>query len=81
MHPDAIQTLNLIATVAGFALTAARVGALLATISAKLDGVACDVARVARDVERLQQVVQVHGEDIAMLKSTNVTLRPAAIGR
>lgn len=69
MTTDAIQTLNLLATVAGFALTAARVGALLATISTKLDGVACDVARVARDVERLQQVVQVHGEKIAAIEA------------
>ena len=81
MPPDIMQTLNLLVTVAGFALTAARVGALLATISAKLDGVACDVVRVARDVERLQQVVQVHGEKIAAIEATNVTLRPAANGR
>jgi hypothetical protein len=69
MSPDAIQTLNLLVTVAGFALTAARVGGLLATISTKLDGVACDVARVARDVERLQQVVRVHGEKIAAIEA------------
>jgi hypothetical protein len=69
MPPDAIQTLNLLVTVAGFALTAARVGGLLATIGTKLDGVSCDVARVARDVERLQQVVRVHGEKIAAIEA------------
>ena len=69
MLPDAIQTLNLLVTVAGFALTAARVGGLLATIGTKLDGVACDVERVARDVERLQQVVRVHGEKIAAIEA------------
>ena len=69
MTPDAMQTLNLLVTIAGFALTAARVGALLATIGAKLDGVSVDVARVARDVERLQQVVQVHGEKIAAIEA------------
>ena len=69
MPADIMQTLNLLVTVGGFALTAARVGALLATISTKLDGVACDVARVARDVERLEQVVQVHGEKIAAIEA------------
>lgn len=69
MSADIVQTLNLLVTVAGFALMAARIGALLATISAKLDGVACDVARVARDVERLQQVVQIHGEKIAVIEA------------
>ena len=69
MPADTMQTLNLLVTVAGFALTAAHVGGLLATISTKLDGVACDVARVARDVERLQQVVQVHGEKIAAIEA------------
>lgn len=69
MPPDTMQTLNLLVTVAGFALMAARVGALLATISAKLDGVSCDVARVARDVERLEHVVQIHGEKIASIEA------------
>jgi len=69
MPPDTMQTINLLVTIVGFALTAARVGALLATISAKLDGVACDVARVARDVERLEEVVQVHGEKIASIEA------------
>ena len=69
MPPDTMQTINLLVTVAGFALMAARVGALLATISAKLDGVACDVARVARDVERLEHVVQIHGEKIAAIEA------------
>ena len=69
MSADAIQTLNLLVTVAGFALTAARIGGILATIGTKVDGVACDVARVARDVERLQQVVQVHGEKIAAIEA------------
>ena len=64
-----MQTLNLLVTVVGFALTAARIGGLLATIGTKVDGVACDVARVARDVERLQQVVQVHGEKIAAIEA------------
>jgi hypothetical protein len=69
MPPDTMQTINLLVTVAGFALMAARVGALLATISTKLDGVACDVARVARDVERLEHVVQIHGEKIAAIEA------------
>lgn len=69
MPADIMQTLNLLVTVAGFALTAARIGGLLATIGTKLDGVACDVARVARDVERLEQVVQVHGEKIAAIEA------------
>lgn len=64
-----MQTLNLIVTISGFALTAARIGGLLATISAKLDGVSVDVTRVARDLERLEQVVQVHGEKIASIEA------------
>ena len=62
MPPDTMQTINLLVTVAGFALMAARVGALLATISTKLDGVACDVAR-------LEHVVQIHGEKIAAIEA------------
>ena len=69
MPADIMQTLNLLVTVAGFAITAARIGGLLATIGTKVDGVACDVARVARDVERLQHVVQVHGEKIAAIEA------------
>jgi hypothetical protein len=69
MPADIMQTLNLLVTVAGFALTAARIGGLLAAIGTKVDGVACDVARVARDVERLQHVVQVHGEKIAAIEA------------
>jgi hypothetical protein len=70
---EVLQALNLATTVAGFALTAVRVGALLATIETKLDGVAEDVDRVekalTRDVERLERIVQSHGEKIARLEA------------
>jgi hypothetical protein len=73
MPPDFMQGVNLLATVVGFALTAVRVGALLATIETKLDGVAEDVDRVekalTRDVERLERIVQTHGEKIARLEA------------
>lgn len=73
MPPEALTWANLLATLAGFAVMALRVGASLGTIETKLDGVAEDVDRVekalTRDVERLERIVQSHGEKIARLEA------------
>lgn len=73
MAAEVLQWGNLLATLAGFAVMALRVGASLGTIETKLDGVAEDVDRVekalTRDVERLERIVQSHGEKIARLEA------------
>ena len=73
MPPEVLQWGNLLATLAGLAVMALRVGASLGTIETKLDGVAEDVDRVekalTRDVERLERIVQSHGEKIARIEA------------
>lgn len=52
-----------------------------ARLSAQVENLTAAVTAARDELHEIRTTVRIHGEDIAVLKSTNVTLRPASLGR
>lgn len=73
MNADMASWLNLAATAVGFGLTALRIGGVLSSVLHRLDTMEKQMAKVEttlnRDMERVERIVQRHGEEISSIKA------------
>lgn len=79
MPHDILAFVNLATSIGGFVAAWSKLSNAMARIETRLDGVESNLRRVEdtlnRDVQKLERIVQVHGEKLARLEAT-LSTRP-----
>ena len=77
---DALLVVNFVTSLGGFALAWNKLTNSMARIETRLDGVESNMKRIEtalnQDVQKLERIVQIHGEKLARIEATLNSVRP-----
>jgi len=77
---DALALVNLATSIGGFVLAWSKLTNSMTRIETRLDGVESNMKRIEdtlnKDVQKLERIVQIHGEKLARIEATLNSVRP-----